>query len=104
MILHHHCRGGGRSGLNTIPCLARFPRKYRPTETVSGLGCSYGAFAYSRSPRPEDRGHLRPLRPGCPNSVEPPNECRRCNLCGGVYCAAHAEPAAHDCASVIRPQ
>ena len=75
-------------------------RKYGPEETVPGLGCGYGTFAYSYADRLQGRP---PYRYACHNPVEAPDERHYCSQCGGDYCAIHAEPAAHDCAFVIEP-
>ena len=70
--------------------------RFGPEETVPGLGCSYGASAYSRGP-----GY--PHRHACHNPVEAPDERHHCDLCGGDFCSLHAEPAAHACTSVLEP-
>ena len=72
-------------------------------ETVPGLRCSYGSLAYASArdfgAGARDRAHLA----GCHNPVEAPDERHHCDCCGGDYCVAHAEAAAHDCADVILP-
>ncbi|MBV9848485.1 MAG: hypothetical protein JO250_02240 [Armatimonadetes bacterium] len=77
----------------------RLSPMYGPEETVPGLACGYGTRAYSYTDRLLARP---PTRFACHNPVEDPDERHHCALCGGDYCAMHAEPTAHDCAYIIR--
>ena len=79
--------------------------KFGPEETVPGLECSYGSLAYSYADTPLDiqNVQMQARRRGCHNPVETPDERHHCDLCGGDYCTVHAEPTAHDCEAVIRP-
>lgn len=77
--------------------------KYGPDETVPGLECSYGTFAYAYSRIPEDNVSQRSRRAGCHNPVECPHERHHCDICGGDYCSVHADGSAHDCHCVILP-
>lgn len=81
---------------------------YGPEEIVFALRCSLGSLAYLSysSVRDSEDGleNLESTRHrDCPELVEEPDERHYCPDCGGYYCATHAEPAAHDCRSVIRP-
>lgn len=74
--------------------------KFGPEETVPGLECSYGSFAYSYASPPYESAQ-QSRRTGCHNPVERPEERHHCDCCGGDYCDVHADPAAHDCENVI---
>lgn len=74
---------------------------YAPDETVPGLECHYGTFAYCYSGDPTDNVRQRARRPACHNPTETPAERHPCAACGGCYCSIHAAPADHDCAYVI---
>ena len=89
-----------RAEADTKPRRTRLAPKYGPEEVVPGLSCSYGAFAYScecctRGQPPRHRV--------CHNSVEAAGERHHCDHCGGDYCTAHAESAAHDCDEISIP-
>lgn len=99
----HDSRGRLLGGLNTIPVATGLNRNYGPEETIPGLECRYGSFAYSYSHAPADNVQARSRRAGCHNPIETPDERHHCDACGGDYCAVHAEPAAHDCVDVILP-
>ena len=76
-------------------------RRYGAEEIVPGLECDYGTFAYLAAASPSrERSRLA----GCRNLVEEPAQRHYCLSCGGSYCTAHAEAAAHDCTEVIQPR
>jgi hypothetical protein len=79
-------------------------RRWADDETVPGLECSYGTFAYSYSGDPADNNHEHAHRAACHNPVEEPDERHHCAECGGDYCSVHAEPANHDCSYVAQPR
>jgi hypothetical protein len=92
----------------SLGTLAGSPRtslnpQFGPEETVPGLVCSFGSFAYAteRDTRMGSGDHLRQVT--CHNSVETSDERQHCEQCGGDYCTTHAESAAHDCDKVILP-
>lgn len=102
-------------GVHSVgPCASRrafcaaVPRaatpRCRPDETVPGLECCYGTYAYSYADLPPDVPRLcqQARRHGCHNPIETPDERHHCDACGGDYCVVHADPEDHDCASVIR--
>ena len=81
----------------TVPAEAPLAPEYGPDEIVFALHCAYGSLpilGYSAAPSPH--------RPACDALIEEPEERRFCPACGGAYCLAHAEPAAHECRSVRR--
>ncbi len=81
----------------TAPVAAPRPPEYGPGEIVFALRCSYGALptlGYAAAPTSR--------RPSCDALVEEPEERHPCPACGGYYCAAHAQPAAHDCKAILR--
>jgi len=79
---------------------------YGPKENVRWLVCSYGSLptvVYSASGKEPNVGG-NDLHPnGCHNQVDKPHKRYYCPVCGGYYCVAHADPAAHGCRSVMRP-
>ena len=86
------------------PAATPLPPDFEPAEIVFALSCSYGSLpclGYSAAPAlRDDRKSLRSR--GCDTLVEMPEERHHCAFCGGYYCAAHAEPTAHECKSVMR--
>ena len=76
------------------------PPEYGPAEIVFALRCAYRTLptlGYSAAPSaPSAR------RFGCDTLIEEPEERQHCPACGGYYCAAHAESAAHNCGSILR--
>ncbi len=85
------------------PSRARLNPRFGAEETIPGLECSYGSFAYAYLPTEEGGVGRRSRLPGCHNPVEDPDERHHCAACGGDYCSVHAETSAHDCESVILP-
>ena len=88
------------------PAASPLPPDFEPGEIVFALSCSFGSLAcLGYSPAPPDRadGRALPRLRGCDALVEMPEERHYCPACGGYYCAAHAQPSAHDCQSVMRP-
>ena len=84
------------------PPAVPLPPDYAPREIVFALRCSYGSLAYlTFSDAGEKQVHEGQTR-RCPELVEEPDERHYCPACGGSYCAAHAEPAMHDCRSVLQ--
>ena len=77
-------------------------RRYGAEETVPGLECDYGTFAYLAASAPGKDPRERSRLAGCRSPIEKPDERHYCASCGGCYCIAHAEPAAHDCGEVIQ--
>lgn len=80
---------------------------YEPSEIVFALECSYGALTYltyssTQAPQASMDARPRPRPYGCDTLVEMPDERHHCPKCGGYYCAFHADPEAHECASVLR--
>lgn len=81
----------------TAPAASPRRPEYGPGEIVFALRCSYRALptlGYAAAPASR--------RPGCEALVEEPEERHYCPACGGYYCAAHAQPAVHDCRSILR--
>ena len=81
-------------------------RRFAPEETIPGLLCSYGTFAYAfadTSLGSQAAAQQSPKR-GCHVAIETPRERHHCDDCGGDYCLVHATPLAHDCKYVIQPQ
>ncbi len=81
----------------TVPAQSPLRPEYEPDEIVFALHCAYGSLptlGYSAAPLPR--------RHGCDTLIEEPEERQFCPACGGYYCHAHAEPAAHECRSVRR--
>jgi hypothetical protein len=88
---------------SSAPAYARLNPRFGAEETIPGLACSYGAFAYSYARMPDSSSQGRSRLPGCHNPVEDPDERHHCEFCGGDYCSIHAEPSGHDCSHVILP-
>ena len=96
----------GQRALLPIPASVPQTRLNSPfgaEETLLGLKCSYGTYAYA-SDHDLQIGSRHSLHlKGCHSPVEEPDERHHCHVCGGDYCSTHAERAAHDCSDVILP-
>ncbi len=82
---------------------------YGPKETVRWLECSYGDMNYvtyssAGSLQALQPDNLEPRHLGCHNQIDKPHKRSHCEACGGDYCQTHAEPEAHDCASILRAE
>jgi len=80
--------------------------EYEPEEIVFALECSYGSAAYLAysfgSTEPLNRTAAPRLLRDCGRLIEEPGERHFCPSCSRFYCSVHAEPAAHDCVSIMR--
>ena len=88
------------------PPAVPLPPEYAPGDIVFALECSYGSAAYltysfGAAPPFPAAAEARLLR-DCGRLIEEPGERHFCPSCTRFYCAVHAEPAAHDCVSILR--
>ncbi len=96
---------GGQAAPITVPHAPPPPAPaYGPGEIVFALHCAHGSLpslGYS-APPPLNRGRKSPRLWGCDTLIEEPEERHYCPACGGYYCHAHADTAAHQCRSLRR--
>ncbi|BDI31551.1 hypothetical protein CCAX7_60150 [Capsulimonas corticalis] len=81
---------------------------YGAKEDVPWLTCSYGAPADSSAYTvvallANLNVGLRNvgLRVECRNQIDKPAKRHFCFLCGGYYCASHADPITHGCTAIV---
>lgn len=95
---------GGQAAPVPVPASPPPAPTYGPGEIVFALRCAHGSLpslGYSAAPTLH-RGGQSPRPWGCNVLIEEPEERHFCPACGGYYCHAHADPAAHHCRSLRR--
>jgi hypothetical protein len=86
-----------------MPRFVLNPPIYAATETVPWLTCSYGVSGDSDFAATVGRRNTFDVNGDtlqCRNQIDKPAKRHHCALCGGYFCAIHAEPAYHDCSAL----